>query len=376
VKCGGVKRSAGKAGYLVYDQKRNWHKRNWVGKEGMVGKPINHRIILAERPVNRSVMASDFSLDTAPIPEPGPGQVLVRGHWLSLDPYMRGRMSAAKSYAAKVQIGDVMVGEGIGEVIATNGAGPPPGTLVLAPIGWQEYATVAADAVKPIEPGAHPPSYFLGILGMPGMTAYFALLDIGRPQPGETVVVSAAAGAVGQVVGQIAKLRGCRVIGIAGRRKKIAYLRDELNFDAVIDYRDKPAKQLAQELAEVAPDGIDVYFDNVGGVVHDAAMLTLADHARIIICGVISTYDHLESIDFGPRWMRQLLIKRARMEGFLISDYAARRGEFLAEMGRWLDQGLLKYREDVTEGLAEAPAAFIGMLAGRNLGKTLVRIAP
>jgi len=352
-----------------------------MGNEDILDTPINHRIILAERPSNRSVMTGDFAIDTTPVPEPGPGQLLLRSRWLSLDPYMRGRMSIAKSYAAKLQIGDVMIGEAIGEVIATNGAGPPggqlaPGTLVLAPIGWQEYAVVAADAVTPIEPGAHPLSYALGILGMPGMTAYFALLDIGKPQPGETVVVSAAAGAVGQVVGQIAKLRGCRVVGIAGGGAKTTYLRDGLKFDAVIDYRDKSAKQLAEELAEVAPRGIDVYFDNVGGVVHDAAMLTLAEHARIIICGVISTYDHLESIDFGPRWMRQLLIKRARMEGFLVSDYAARRPEFLAEMGRWLDQGSLTYRESVTDGIAAAPAAFIGMLAGRNLGKTLIRVAP
>jgi NADPH-dependent curcumin reductase CurA len=246
---------------------------------------------------------------------------------------------------------------------------------VLGRAGWQEYAVLPAADVVPIEPGRFPPSYYLGVLGMPGMTAYFALLDLGKPKAGETVVVSAASGAVGQVVGQIAKLKGCRVIGIAGGPKKTAYIRDELGFDAAIDYRDKTTKELAAELAELAPDGVHVYFDNVGGLVHDAAMLTLAVHARIIICGVISIYDQLESIDFGPRWMRKLLIKRARMEGFLVTDYADRRGEFLTEMTRWLDEGRIKYREDVTEGLAGAPAAFIGLLAGRNNGKTLVRVS-
>jgi len=246
---------------------------------------------------------------------------------------------------------------------------------VLARIGWQEYGVMPAKGLIKVDGHAASLSHYLGVLGMPGMTAYFALLDIGKPKPGQTVLVSAASGAVGQVVGQIAKLKGCRVIGIAGGPDKCAFVTRELGFDAAIDYRGKTADALAAELAHLAPHGVDVYFDNVGGVIHDAAMASLALYARIIIVGAVAIYDRLETQDMGARWMRTILAKRARMEGFLVWDYEPRRAEFLADMTAWLRGGLIRYREDITEGLAHTPEAFIGMLAGRNLGKQLIHVA-
>ncbi|GGF35001.1 NADP-dependent oxidoreductase [Aliidongia dinghuensis] len=337
--------------------------------------PVNHRITLAERPVNRPVQPTDFRLEEAPIPVPATGEVLLRTLYLSLDPYMRGRMSEAKSYAQPVQIGEVMIGETVSEVVASNDPTFVPGDTVLGRTGWQEYAALPAKGLIKVDGKAAPLSYYLGVLGMPGMTGYFALLDIGQPKPGETVLVSAAAGAVGQVVGQIAKLKGCRVIGIAGGADKCAYVTKDLGFDAAIDYRGKDATALSAEIAALAPNGVDVYFDNVGGAIHDAAMMNVALRARIIICGAVAIYDKLETQDTGARWMRTILAKRARMEGFLVFDYDPRRAEFLADMSAWLRGGLVHYREDVTEGLARAPEAFIGMLAGKNLGKQLIHVA-
>jgi NADPH-dependent curcumin reductase len=336
---------------------------------------VNHRITLAERPVNRPVQPTDFGHDEKPIPVPATGEVLLRTLYLSLDPYMRGRMSEAKSYAQPVQIGEVMVGETVSEVVSSNDPALVPGDTVLVRSGWQEYAIAPAKSLIKVDGATAPLSHYLGVLGMPGMTAYFALLDIGKPKPGQTVLVSAAAGAVGQVVGQIAKLKGCRVIGIAGGAEKCAYITGELGFDAAIDYRGKDTAALVAELAQLAPHGVDVFFDNVGGIIHDAAMSSLALHARIIICGAVAIYDKLETQDTGARWMRQILAKRATMQGFLVFDYDARRAEFLADMGAWLRGGLIRYREDVTEGLANTPAAFIGLLAGKNLGKQLVHVA-
>ena len=336
---------------------------------------VNHRITLAARPVNRPVQPTDFRADTAPIPEPAAGEVLLRTLYLSLDPYMRGRMSEAKSYAQPTQIGDVMIGEVVAEVAASNDPALVPGDTVLARSGWQEYAVMPAKGLIKVDGSKAPLSHYLGVLGMPGMTAYFALLDIGKPKPGQTVLVSAASGAVGQVVGQIAKLKGCRVIGIAGGPDKCAYVTHDLGFDAAIDYRGKDMAALVAELAVLAPQGIDVYFDNVGGVIHDAAMASLALNARIIIVGAVAIYDRLETQDTGARWMRQILAKRARMEGFLVFDYDHRRAEFLADMTAWLRGGLIRYREDVTEGLANTPEAFIGMLAGKNMGKQLIHVA-
>lgn len=334
----------------------------------------NKRWLLAERPVNRPVRESDFRLDTAPLPQPGEGQVLLHTRYLSLDPYMRGRMSTGRSYAQPVAIGEVMTGEVVAEIVASRHPGFRPGDIVLARSGWQEYAVLPGAEAEKIDPAGMPLSYYLGILGMPGATAYFALLDIGKPKAGETVLVSAASGAVGQAVGQIAKLKGCRVIGTAGAADKIAYVKDELGFDAAIDYKGKDMQALADAFAALAPNGIDVFFDNVGGVVHDAAMLSLALHARIIICGAISIYNEMEKPDTGIRWMRQLLIKRALMKGFLVWDYREQNAEFRRTMSAWLREGKIRYREDIVEGIEATPRAFIGLLAGANRGKLLVRV--
>ena len=345
----------------------------------MTASARNTRILLAERPVNRPVRESDFTLDRAPVPEPAEGEVLLRARFLSLDPYMRGRMSPARSYAKPVEIGEVMTGETVSEVMASRYAGLKPGDIVRAQTGWQDYSAMPGKEVERIElEGSDlrgmPLSYFLGVLGMPGMTAYCALLGIGQPKPGETVLISAASGAVGQLAGQIAKLKGCRVIGTAGSPDKVAYVKDELGFDGAVDYKGKDMAALSAAIAELAPKGIDVFFDNVGGVVHDAAMANLAIHARIIICGSISIYDQLETPDTGIRWMRQLLVKRARMEGFLFWDWRDRAAEFRRDVSAWLREGKIRYREDIVDGIAAAPRAFIGLLAGQNRGKLLVRV--
>lgn len=341
----------------------------------MAGNQGNTRVLLAERPANRSVRESDFRIEAAPVPEPGEGEVLLRTLWLSLDPYMRGRMSAARSYAKPVEIGAVMTGETVSEVVTSRAPGLKPGDIVLAHSGWQEYAALPAKEAQRIVPEDMPLSYFLGVLGMPGMTAYCALLGIGQPKPGETVLISAAAGAVGQLAGQIAKIRGCRVIGTAGAADKLVYIRDELGFDAAVDYKGKDRDTLGAELAELAPDGIDVFYDNVGGVLHDAVMGNLALHARIIIVGSISIYDRLETPDIGIRWNRQLLVKRARMEGFLVWDWRHQAEEFRREVSGWLRSGKVRYKEDIADGIAAAPRAFMGLLAGENRGKMLVRVA-
>jgi NADPH-dependent curcumin reductase CurA len=337
---------------------------------------VNKRFLLAERPDGRAVKESDFRLDAAPMPKPGDGEVLLRTLYLSLDPYMRGRMSAARSYAAPVELGAVMTGEVVGEIIDSRADGLRPGDIVLAPAGWQEFAVLPAKAVERIERaqlGDLPLSYLLGVLGMPGATAYFALDTIGKPKPGETVLISAAAGAVGQVAGQIAKLQGCKVIACAGAADKLAYVTEALGFDAAVDYKGKDADALAADFARHAPQGIDVFFDNVGGVTHDAAMMNLALRARVIICGVISV--RAGQPDIGMRWNRQLLVKRALMQGFLVGDHRARWGEFRAAMAAWLKSGKIRYREDIVDGIDAAPRAFLGLLDGANRGKMLVRVA-
>jgi NADPH-dependent curcumin reductase CurA len=337
--------------------------------------PRNTRILLADRPVNRLVDPRDFKIDHADVPDPTEGQVLLKTLFLSLDPYMRGRMSAARSYAKPVEIGQVMTGEAVCEVVASHSPGLRRGDKVLAQTGWQEYAALPASEVERIDPHGMPLSYFLGVLGMPGQTAYCALLGVGQPEPGETVLISAAAGAVGQLAGQIAKLKGCRVIGTAGATDKVAYVTDTLGFDSAIDYKGKNAEALGRELAALAPNGIDVFFDNVGGPVHDAAMANLALHARIVIVGSISLYDRLETPDTGVRWNRQLLVKRAHMEGFLVWDWRHQTRLFRDEVSAWLRAGRIQYKEDIVDGIGAAPQAFIGLLAGANRGKMLVRVA-
>ena len=340
----------------------------------------NTRIVLAERPVNRAPVEGDFRIERVPLADPADGEVLIRNGFLSLDPYMRGRMSAAKSYAEPVQVGGVMPGEAVGQVVASRHPAWRPGDMVLGNTGWQEFGVLPGERITRIDPNLAPASYYLGVLGMPGMTAYCALLYLGEPQPEQTVLVSAASGAVGQVVGQIAKIRGCRVVGIAGSDDKLAYVRDQLGFDAALNYKDrdggtKEFETLSREVADCCPDGVNVYFDNVGGVVHDAALANIALHGRVIVCGTIAVYNELEKRDIGIRWMRQLLVKRARMEGFLVFDHAHRTEEFRHTMAGWLSEGRITYKEDVAEGIESAPRAFIGMLAGANRGKQLVRIS-
>ncbi|MGI2229564.1 NADP-dependent oxidoreductase [Burkholderia vietnamiensis] len=341
----------------------------------------NRRIVLNARPVGAPT-ANDFRVETADVPVPGAGQVLLRTVWLSLDPYMRGRMSDAPSYAPPVALGDVMVGGTVSRVVASNLPAYREGDLVVAGSGWQDYALSDGRDLIPLGRDFAHPSYALGVLGMPGFTAYTGLLSIGEPKAGETVVVAAASGAVGSVVGQIAKLKGCRVVGVAGGAEKVAYVKDTLGFDACVDHRDP---QFAARLKDACPDGIDVYFENVGGAVFDAVWPLLNDHARVPVCGIIAHYNDAACDDTAvsagrdrvPALMGTILRKRIRMQGFIILDhYATGYAPFLKEMSEWVAQGKVKTLEDVVADLAEAPQALIGLLAGKNFGKVVVRVGP
>lgn len=314
---------------------------------------------------------SDFNLVYTPLPSPAAGEVLVRSIYLSLDPYMRGRMNEAGSYARPVAIGEVMAGGAVAFVEESADPSFRAGDAVAGMLGWQEYAVVQGRALRKIKPSLAPISTALGVLGLPGITAFFGLLDICDPQRGETVVVSGAAGAVGSVVGQTAKIKGCRVVGVAGSDAKISWMLDELGFDAAINY--KADVDFHGKLEELCPDGIDVYFDNVGGAITDAALRRINTRARISVCGQISQYN-LEKSEVGPRWLSQLIIKQAKMQGFQVSGYAERFPEALEQLAMWLRQGKLKYREDVAQGIEAAPQAFIGMLQGKNQGKQLVQL--
>lgn len=331
----------------------------------------NRQIVLASRPVGLPA-ASDFSLVSSALPVPQPGGVLVRSVYLSLDPYVRGRMREAASYARPLALGEVLPGGGVGRVVDSEDPHFRPGDTVLGMLGWQEYAAVPGAELRKIDPGLAPISTALGVLGMPGLTAYFGLLDVCGPRRGETVVVSGGAGAVGSVVGQIARILECRAVGIAGSDAKVAWLLDEVGFDAAVNYRE--ASTLRESLEERCPDGVDVYFDNVGGDVTDGVVGLLNVGARVAVCGQISQYN-LEKPEMGPRWMGQLVVKRAKVQGFLVSDYAKRFPEGLEKLAAWLTQGKLKYREAVARGLEAAPEAFIGMLLGRNQGKQLVQLS-
>ena len=333
----------------------------------------NRRIVLASRPVGEP-SAANFRLETTAIPIPADGQVLLRALYLSLDPYMRGRMSDAKSYAAPVAIDAVMVGATVCRVEASRNADFAEGELVLAYTGWQDYALSDGTGLSKLGNMAQP-SLALGVLGMPGFTAYMGLLDIGQPKAGETVVVAAASGAVGSVVGQIAKLQGCRVVGIAGGAEKCRYVVEELGFDASIDHR---APDLHAQLAAACPSGIDVYFENVGGAVFDAVLPLLNTSARVPVCGLISQYNATELPDGKDRLaylMGQILIRRIKMQGFIIfDDYGHRYPEFFEAMSTWLAEGKIKFREDLVIGLEAAPEAFIGLLKGRNFGKLVIQL--
>ena len=334
----------------------------------------NRRIVLASRPEGEPV-PEHFRLDTAAVPQPGPDEVLLKTRYLSLDPYMRGRMSAARSYAKPVEPGDVMVGGTVSEVVASNVEGLAPGDVVLGQMGWQEYAVSKRQGLRKLDPAAAPIQTALGVLGMPGMTAYTGLLNIGQPKEGETVVVAAATGPVGSLVGQIAKLKGCRAVGIAGGADKCRALIEEFGFDAAIDHR---SSDMAARLKEACPKGIDVYFENVGGAVWDAVFPLLNDFSRIPVCGLVAQYNMTElppGPDRTPVLMRAILSKRLLLRGFIVSDFASQHGEFQREVGAWLRDGKIKYREDVVEGLDNAPQAFIGLLQGKNFGKLLVKVS-
>ena len=336
--------------------------------------PQAKRIVLASRPIGEP-KASNFRIEDYAPPTPGEGQVLLRTIWLSLDPYMRGRMSEGPSYAAPVPVGGVMEAGTVCEVIASNNAAFAKGDIVLARAGWQTHALSDGKGLTKIDPRLAPISTAVGVLGMPGMTAYTGLLDIGKPQPGETVVVAAASGAVGSAVGQIAKVKGARAVGIAGGKDKCDYVRKEFGFDACLDHRDP---DLAVRLKDACPKGIDVYFENVGGAVFEAVFPLLNAFARVPVCGLIAHYNDTEAVV--PKWagsmMRAVLTKRLTIRGFIVSDFAARQADFLRDMSGWVREGKVKYKEFVTEGLESAPEAFIGLLKGANFGKQLVRVGP
>lgn len=333
-------------------------------------KLTNRQFTLASRPVGMP-KESDFKLVEAPLPDPAAGEMLVKSLYISVDPYMRGRIRDAKSYAAPVEIGGVMVGGAVGEVIASNHPKFEPGDVVQGELGWQQYAISDGRGARKVDPSIAPISTSLGVLGMPGLTAYFGLLDIGQPQMGQTVVVSGAAGAVGSLVGQIAKIKGCRAVGIAGTDEKVRYLTAELGFDGAFNYRS--TKNYVEKLKELCPKGIDVYFDNVGGTITDAVIPLLNVRARLVICGQISQYNQ-EKPEPGPRWLGALIVKQARAEGFLVFQFADKYQQGIAEVAGWIRAGKLKYREDIVEGFENLPKAFIGMLSGDNTGKRLVKI--
>ncbi len=334
---------------------------------------VNRRITLAERPVGEPT-SRNFALIETPIPEPGAGEFLVRTLALSLDPYMRGRMSDAKSYADPVAVGDVMIGGAVSEVVKSNNPKFAPGDIVMAYTGWQDYAVTDGVGVNKIDPKAAPITTALGILGMPGMTAYTGLLTIGQPKPGETVVVSAASGAVGSAVGQIAKIKGARAVGIAGGPEKCAYVINELGFDACVDYK---AADFAEKLAAACPKGIDVYFENVGGPVFDAVLPLMNTFGRIPVCGRIAQYNDTElppGPDRGPLLMVNILVKRLTVRGFIVFDFADQEAAFLRDVAAWIKDGKIKYREDIVDGLENAPTAFMGLLKGKNFGKLIVKV--
>jgi NADPH-dependent curcumin reductase CurA len=327
--------------------------------------------VLARRPPGEPSEA-DFRLEEVPVPELGPREALVRVIYLSLDPYMRARMRDAASYAAPVGIGEVMTGGTVGEVVKSNHPQLKVGDIVEDRLGWQEYA-VGGATLRKVDPSLAPISTANGVLGMPGLTAYFGLFEVGQPKAGETVVVSAASGAVGQIVGQLAKLSGCRAVGIAGGPKKCAFVKDVLGLDACIDY--KAANDVGAAVKAACPNGVDVYFDNVGGAVSDAVFLNLNFFARVSLCGSISQYNTAVP-ETGPRLLGLFVGRRVSMRGFIVSDFANKYGPARQQMGEWVCAGRLKYKEDIVEGLEKAPRAFIGLLRGENFGKLQVKLGP
>jgi NADPH-dependent curcumin reductase len=334
----------------------------------------NRRIVLAKRPAGEPT-PSDFRLEEAPIPALKDGEILMQTVFLSLDPYMRARMSEGPSYAAATELGEVMVGGTVSRVVASKNPKFKEGDLVSSYSGWQEYQVSNGMGIFKLDPRMPRPSYALGVLGMPGLTAYVGTLDIGEPKPGETLVVAAATGAVGSVVGQIAKIKGLRAVGVAGGKEKCDYAVKELGFDACIDHRDASMPAL---LKEACPKGIDVYFENVGGAVWDAVVPLLNTHARIPLCGLIAQYN-ATGLPQGPDRSSQLLglflVRQIKVQGFIISSYFNRQAAFIDDMSQWMQAGRIKYREDITRGLENAPQAFMGLFKGSNFGKLLVQVA-
>jgi len=335
----------------------------------------NRRIVLAARPQGEP-RDEDFRLEAVDLASPGHDQVLLRTIYLSLDPYMRGRMNAGPSYAPPVEVGQVMEGGTISAVVESRSPAFAPGDVVLGYTGWQEYAVASAESLRKLDPARVPVSTALGVLGMPGLTAYTGLLNIGRPKPGETVVVGAASGAVGSVVGQIAKIKGCRAVGVAGGKRKCDFVVQELGFDACVDHQSTP---FPQDLKAACPSGVDVYFENVGGRVLNAVLPLMNPFGRVPVCGLIAQYNSTglsPGIDRVPTLMGAILVKRLTFQGFIVTDFAAQKDDFEREMIQWLRAGKVRYREDVIDGLENAVAAFQGLLKGRNFGKLLVRLAP
>lgn len=324
---------------------------------------VNRQWVLKSRPDGMPTEA-DFELVESPIPSPEYGQVLIKSLWNSMDPYMRGRITSSP-------IGGVIESEAVGRVMESRLDGINAGDIVRGRIGWQEYGLLDVTSANPVNPDYGPISTSIGVLGMPGLTAYFGLLDVCEPKPGDTVVVSSASGAVGAVVGQIAKIGGCRVIGIAGSDEKVSYVVDELGFDAGINYK---AENVSEALGVVAPDGVDCYFDNVGGPITEAVMEHLAMYSRTVICGRISEYNESEP-SMGPRILRYLHSTRSRIQGFTVNQYPAQFEDGRAQLARWVKSGEIKYKEDIIEGFENCPKAFIGQLGGVNFGKLLIKVS-
>ncbi|MFB6075262.1 MAG: NADP-dependent oxidoreductase [Haloarculaceae archaeon] len=331
----------------------------------------NRVYLLAERPTGRPD-ADAFELVERPVPDPDPGAVLVRTLYLSVDPYMRGRMSAGESYAEPWDVDEPLRGAVVGEVVASNGGGFEAGDVVTGNLQWADYATAPGTALRAVDPDLAPISTALGVLGMPGRTAYFGVREVARPKAGDTFVVSGAAGAVGSVAGQLAGLQGARVVGFAGTDEKVRFLEEELGFDAGINYA--TADDYRAALSAAAPDGVDVYFDNVGGPITDAVFSALNVDARVAVCGQISQYNATER-PTGPRKLGKLIETRATVEGFLEGDFQARAEQATRRLAEWVQSGDIAYRETVTEGLESAPDAFLGLFEGENVGKQLVRVA-
>lgn len=336
----------------------------------MTNQTINRTIVLRSRPTGMPTEQT-FEFKEAPVGEPAEGQVVVRSLYLSVDPYMRGRMSDAKSYIEPFRIGEPIVGGVVGEITASNSDQFAVGDKVLGMLGWHLYNVVDAALLRKLDEKLAPLSAYLSVLGLTGLTAYFGLLDIGKPKEGETVVVSGAAGAVGMIVGQIAKLKGARVVGIAGSDEKTAFLKQEIGFDETINY--KTVENLDQALQKACPNGVDVYFDNVGGTISDSVMNLLNTHARIALCGAISSYNSTDG-DIGPRIQTKLIKTRSLIKGFVLGDYMDRSNEGVAALGRWLSEGRLKYEETIVEGFDQVPQAFLQLFEGKNIGKMLVKI--